>query len=38
MFKAEDAGDGTAVYKEMKTRGVIDTETGNINLKASECQ
>ena len=38
MLKAETGEDGTAVFKELKTQGVVDSNTGDIKLKASECQ
>ena len=38
MLKAETGEDGTVVFKELKTQGVVDSNTGDIKLKASECQ
>ena len=38
MMKAETGEDGTAVFKELKTQGVVDSNTGDIKQKASECQ
>lgn len=38
MMKAEVGEDGDAEFKELKTKGYFDFNTGDVVLKASECQ
>lgn len=38
IMKAESGEDGDVEFKEIKTKGVLDPETNEIRLKASECQ